>query len=67
MIEIFIRGQLILHMAKETFLGRIVPTVASAGHRLAQIKAFYQLNEADACIVGSLVAGNNHFLLSESP
>ena len=57
------KRQLILHMIKETFLRCIVPAVASAGHRLAQIKVFYQLNEADAYVVGSLVAVNNRFFV----
>ena len=42
-------------MAIEGFLWSVVPAVSSSGHRLSDIPALKQINEADAGIVAALI------------
>ena len=45
----------VLHMSEEAFLGSVVPTVATSGHRLNEFFVFQFLNEGITGVMGSLI------------
>ena len=47
---------LILHVAEEALLGRVVPAVGPAGHGLAELAVLHQLDKPYAGVMGALVA-----------
>ena len=51
----------ILHVTKERFLWRIVPSVTSSAHRLSEIIIIYNLNEAITTVMRPLITMYNCF------
>lgn len=47
---------LILYMAEEALLGRVVPAVGATGHGLAEPAVLHQLDKLHAGVMGALVA-----------